>query len=64
MDVLKCVEMVMDRADPGDVREFQDTADLDAYYCPFAVSNERGVIYWYSPITGEPVIVQRFVGHA
>lgn len=47
----------------GDVRELQDTSDLDAYYCPFAVVNESGEIYWYSPLTGEPAIVQRFVGH-
>lgn len=41
-----------------------DSVDLDEYYCPFAIHTETGEIHWFSPVTNEIVLIQRFVGHA
>jgi hypothetical protein len=32
--------------------------------CPYLVYDALGRTYWFSPVTMEPVVVQKFEGHA
>ncbi len=48
----------------SDTQELKDSVDLDAYYSPFAVKAADGQIHWYSPVTGEIVLIQRIPANA